>query len=254
MPSGKSAPREMVASMHSNTSVFLECCVWRAGGSAAVAAKSTPAAQVCRLEFGADLSWGSRSGRGGLLGVGRSYRTSVLLTPSSCVARSRWWRRWTWGRRRSTPGCRSGRTSRCSPPCGSDPCRWRLRSWCTGLLETEGGEDVDSERGPRSEKRNDIWRRFTHKQRTGRCPRWWTSSLCWGWRAEPRTQRCPGWRRCRRGPTWPALPGGSLQGEPERDDSETHPVCIYFRIFFSLFFVVVAARRKSSHLYHCKTK
>lgn len=124
-----------------------------------------------------DFSWKSRSSQRFWSGSGAC--SSVLLTLSSYVAQSKWWRRWTWGRRRSMPGWSSDRTNRLSHRGGSGLCRWRLRSWCTGRQGAEISQ------------------------------RWWTSFLCWGWRAEPQTQRCPGWRIYKRARSWPALPGGT---------------------------------------------
>lgn len=59
----------------------------------------------------------------------------------SCVGQSKWWRRRTWARRRSTPGWSCGRTSLSARPCERCLCRWRLRSWCTSLEQRkqEGG-------------------------------------------------------------------------------------------------------------------
>lgn len=73
--------------------------------------------------------------------------SSVHLTQSFCVARSKWWRRWAWERRRSTPGCSCDRTRRTSHPRGSGRCKWKRLSWCTGL---EGGDETHrSEQGMR---------------------------------------------------------------------------------------------------------
>lgn len=69
--------------------------------------------------------------------------SSVLFTLSSCVAQSKWWRRWTWDRRRSMPGWSSDRTNRFSHWGESGLCRWRLRSWCTGLERRKHGHQSE---------------------------------------------------------------------------------------------------------------
>lgn len=86
-----------------------------------------------------------------------------------------------WERRRSTPGCSSGRTNRSPRSGGSGLCRWRLRSWCTDL---EGGRDGHEEEMKISEEEDTI--RERRQTEDGR-----NYSLASNWKKPEMMNLCP---------------------------------------------------------------